>query len=121
MSITLSDAAAVQASSATRTSHGAAVGTYSLSSLLTCGGCDRRLQPSRTAAGERVYLFLCGCRWQAIDAGLVERVVRDRVEAASVALVAGAAASDLGPVFRSLFVEVRVGADVAALTYRWRI
>lgn len=121
MSITLPDAAAMQVSSATRTSHGAAVGTYSLSSLLTCDGCDRRLQPSVTAAGERIYLFMCGCRWQAIDSGLVERLVRDRVEAASAALVAGAADVDLGPVFRSLFVEVRVGANVAALTYRWRI
>lgn len=99
----------------------ATVGRYSLSPLLTCDSCDRPLQPSGTSTGARVYLFLCGCRRSAIDAGLVERLVRDRVSAESVALVGDAAADALGAVFRSLFAEVRIGEHAQELAYVWRI
>lgn len=94
---------------------------YSLSPLLTCDSCDQPLWPSGTSAGVRVYLFLCGCRRAAIDAGLVERLVRDRVEAESVVLVGDTAADALGAVFRSLFAEVRIGNNAGELAYVWRV
>ncbi len=99
----------------------APVGRYSLSPLLTCDSCDRPLQPSGTSTGIRVYLFLCGCRRTAVDAGLVERLVRDRVGAESMALVEDAGADALGAVFRSLFAEVRIGEHAQELAYVWRI
>lgn len=93
---------------------------FSLTSLLICGGCDRPLQPSRATDGRRVYLFLCGCLRDVIDAELVERLVQDRVEAESTWL-ANPEPDGLGAVFKSLFAQVRVGGGVEELAYVWRI
>lgn len=93
--------------------------SYSLSPLLVCDGCDLPLQPSKTARGARVYVWLCGCRRASVDASMVERLVRDRIET-DFALVADVAADALGPVCRSLFAAVRIGAGVDELTFVWR-
>ncbi|MDG6107612.1 hypothetical protein Daura_23040 [Dactylosporangium aurantiacum] len=67
-----------------------------------------------------MYLFLCGCRRDVIDAELVERLAGDRVEAESMWL-ADLGPDGLGAVFKSLFAEVRIGAGAEELAYRWRI
>ena len=94
---------------------------FELGRLLVCDNCDQLLQPSWSSGGERKYTFLCGCRRYSIEAQLIERLVRDRVEAESSALVADLGEEGPGAVFRALFVEVRIGAAVEDLTYRWRI
>ncbi|MGI5180555.1 hypothetical protein ACQEVZ_29995 [Dactylosporangium sp. CA-152071] len=68
-----------------------------------------------------MYVFLCGCRRNGIDAGVVERLVRDRVEGESVHLVDGVADQELGQVFRNLFVEVRVADTPDDLVFVWRV
>jgi hypothetical protein len=92
-----------------------------LGSLLVCDGCDRPLQLSRGPDGERRYVFLRGCRRGGLDAGLVERLVRDRVEAESQLLVAGVAVDELVEVFRRLFVAVRVAVVADDVVFVWRI
>lgn len=96
-------------------------GRYDLGSLLVCDGCDRPLQPSQDRSGQRVYLFLCGCQRRTVNAEIVERQARDRVEAESPVLAADVETSALGPVFRRLFAGVRVGADLDDLAFVWRI
>ncbi|WP_327009674.1 hypothetical protein OHA72_22060 [Dactylosporangium sp. NBC_01737] len=65
-------------------------------------------------------MFLCGCRRDSIDADLVERLVRHRVEAESVLLVADVADDALGQVVQRLFVAVRVAAAADDLAFVWR-
>ncbi|MFG2042119.1 hypothetical protein [Dactylosporangium sp. NPDC048998] len=100
---------------------GTGTSAFSLASLLVCGSCDQPLQPSWNSRDERVYLFLCGCQRTVIDAAAAERLVRDRVEAASVVLVEDVPADRLGPVFGQLFAEVRVAASIDDLAFVWRI
>ena len=92
-----------------------------LGSLLVCDGCDRPLQLSWGPDGVRLYIFLCGCRRDGVDAALVERLVRDRVEAESALLVAGVAVEELPVVFRGLFAEVRIGHSAEDLQFVWRV
>ncbi|MEV6927467.1 hypothetical protein AB0M46_23590 [Dactylosporangium sp. NPDC051485] len=92
---------------------------YTVRSLLICDGCDRPLQASLAADGEREYVFLCGCRRNGVKAALVERLVRDRVESASVLLVTGV--EELPAVFRRLFAEVRIGDGPEELEFVWRL
>lgn len=93
---------------------------FELCRLLTCDNCDQLLQPSWGPNGERQYVFLCGCRRDSIDADLVERLVRHRVEAESVLLVADVADDALGQVVQRLFVAVRVAAAADDLAFVWR-
>lgn len=92
-----------------------------LGSLLVCDGCDRPLQLSWGPDGARLYVFLCGCRRNGVDAALVERLVRDRVEAESALLVTGMAAEELPVVVRGLFAEVRIGHSAEDLQFVWRV
>ncbi len=94
---------------------------FSLASLLTCGDCDRPLQPSYETGGKRSYVFLCGCRRASVDAGVVERLARDRVEAESLDLVTGVPPERLRLVFEGLFVQVRVGELPDELEFVWRV
>jgi hypothetical protein len=94
---------------------------FELGRLLTCDSCDQFLQPLWSPRGVRKYTFLCGCRRDSIDAHLVERLVRDRVETASALLVADVAAEGLGVVFRGLFVAVRIGHCAEDLKFAWRV
>lgn len=71
--------------------------------------------------GDRVYVFLCGCRRASVDARLVERLARDRVEAASVDLVTGVPPERLRLVFEGLFAQVRVGGLPDELEFVWRV
>ena len=93
---------------------------FDLGQLLTCDHCDQLLGPSWGADGKRQYRFLCGCRRGSVDAEVVERLVRDRVEAESALLVTGVADAELGQVFKRLFVAVRVAAAADDLAYVWR-
>ncbi|MEV0136660.1 hypothetical protein AB0H83_50580 [Dactylosporangium sp. NPDC050688] len=79
------------------------------------------MQPSYETAGGRAYVFGCGCRRAAVDAGLVERLARDRVEAESVDLVTGVPPERLRLVFEGLFVQVRVGGSPDELEFVWRV
>ncbi|MET7424343.1 hypothetical protein [Dactylosporangium sp. NPDC005555] len=92
-----------------------------LGSLLVCDGCDQTLQLSWGPNGDRLYVFLCGCRRDGVDARVVERLVRDRVEGESVLLVDGVANEEFRRVFRNLFAEVRVAASADDLVFVWRI
>lgn len=94
---------------------------FSLSSLLVCEGCDRPLQPSYITGGVRSYVFLCGCQRVPVDAGLVERLARDRVETASVDLVTGVLPERLRLVFEGLFAQIRIGASPDELEFVWRV
>ncbi|MEV6925557.1 hypothetical protein AB0M46_13805 [Dactylosporangium sp. NPDC051485] len=93
---------------------------FSLASTLVCDGCDQPLQPSRAPDGQRVYLFLCGCRRDFVDAELVERLARDRVEAAS-SRPADFGADGIGSVFRNIFASVRIGHGPEDLQFVWRM
>jgi hypothetical protein len=94
---------------------------FSLAAVLVCDGCDRPLQPVLLADGRRGYRAPCGCRLTAVDATLIERLVRDAVERQSATLVADVPAEALGGVFAALFVAVRVGGGAEDLSLVWRI
>ena len=92
-----------------------------LGSLLVCDGCDRPLQLSWGPDGAPLYVFLCGCRRDGVDAALVERLVRNRVEAESALLVTGVAVEELPVVFRGLFAAMRIGHSAEDLQFVWRV
>ncbi|MER7277972.1 hypothetical protein ABT369_26375 [Dactylosporangium sp. NPDC000244] len=94
---------------------------FELGCLLSCDHCDQLLVPSWGAGGQRQYTFLCGCRRDSVDAELVERLVRDRVEAESVLLVTGVAEGELGQVFQRLFAAIRVRTAADDLVFVWRL
>jgi hypothetical protein len=93
---------------------------YSLSGLFVCDGCDLRLAPLDLVDGGRGYRSACGCRIWPVDAEVVERLTRDAAEHRNRLQVADVPASELGPVFRRLLCEVRVGAVEHELTFLWR-
>lgn len=94
---------------------------FSLAALLVCDSCDRPLQPVLLTGGRRGYRAPCGCRLSAVDAAVVERLVRDAVERHSVALVADVPAEALGGVFTALFAAVRIGGSSEDLSLVWRM
>ncbi|MEV6922913.1 hypothetical protein AB0M46_00165 [Dactylosporangium sp. NPDC051485] len=92
-----------------------------LGSLLVCDGCDRPLQLSWSPEGRRRYVFLCGCQRAEVDAALVERLIRDRVEAESAILATDISPEELSRIVRALFVAVRIGNSADDLVFVWRI
>ena len=93
----------------------------SLGSLLVCDGCDRPLQRSWGPDSIRTYVFLCGCQRVEVDAELVERLIRDRVEAEPALQAVDIRPEEFPMVVRGLFAAVRIGHSAEDLKFVWRI
>jgi hypothetical protein len=88
--------------------------THPLTGLLSCVSCQQFLHPVDTARG-RVYRRGCGCHPDPVDATLVERLIRDAIDAHEPSVIATTTGTPLADVFQKSLAQVSIGSSTADL------